>query len=148
MPESLGVRVVSRDLARLAVMAKAAAPELRRQIPKRLREAAEPVKADAERRKPSQRITIGLRTSLPAARGANVKITARSPSDPPLAGLLELGSQGSGGRYIRHPVYGRPPYVNQPTKPYLKPAIEAHKAEATRRMAALSGDVARALRIR
>ena len=43
------------------------------------------------------------------------------------ARALERGSQGSGGGFNRHPVFGRPVYVNQPTRPYFFGAAEAQE---------------------
>ena len=53
-----------------------------------------------------------------SVRSGGAKI-ATNRRKAPMARPLEKGSQGAGGAYNRHPVFGRKVYVNQPTRPYF-----------------------------
>lgn len=61
--------------------------------------------------------------------GVNVAVQAGGPGVP-MGGLLELGNVGGSGSSFRHPVFGNwavadPSKLNQPTHPYLAPALQA-----------------------
>lgn len=140
-----------RELSVLAAKLKVADPAMRRKLPKRLRDAAAPVVAQAEATKPSPHFVVSPRTSL-AARGAQVRVIVRDPARPVLPGLLEYGSAGSAGRYIRHPVYGRSDrlrtewtWVNQPTKPFLRRALYDNRGRVLEAMQRVADDLREAL---
>ena len=61
-----------------------------------------------------------------SVRGGGAKI-ATNRTKAPMARPLERGSQGSGGAYNRHPVFGRKVYVNQPTRPYFYGTAQARE---------------------
>lgn len=137
----------SRDLQQLAKALRDVDPLMRKQLPARLREAAKPIRDDANSRKPSPKIRVGTRVKLNSRKGASVAVVASSPKKPPLAGLLEAGNKGSRNTgSFRHPVFGnRNVWVTQPTKPYLRPAGQAHAEEARQRIEEIIDDIARHL---
>ena len=59
-----------------------------------------------------------------AVRSGGVRI-ATNQKKAPMARPLERGSQGSGGAYNRHPVFGKAARVNQPTRPYFFAGAQA-----------------------
>jgi hypothetical protein len=101
-------------LAAVARNLQEASPAFRRKMPKALREAIEParvaVEADLRRRLPHHAATVRSVIGLRSPTIANVRIVMDPKNLPPerrsLPGLMEYGSQGSGGSFIRHPVYG------------------------------------------
>jgi hypothetical protein len=127
------IRMVGGEqLARVAKDLKEASPKFRRKLPAALRAAVEPARraaeADARQRMPHHTPLVRSMIGLRSPTVANVRIIM-DPKNLPvekraLPGLMEYGSQGSTGRYIRHPVYGGGnktrsewTWVNQPTKP-------------------------------
>jgi hypothetical protein len=139
---SVEISALVKDLAKTDMV-------MRKALPKRLREAAKPVadQAKANAAAISPRIKIGTRVKLNGRAGASVKVIGRSPSNPPLAGLLERGNKGARSTSsFRHPVYGNTStWVVQPTQPYLQPALEAKANEATAKAAEVITDVLVAL---
>lgn len=137
----------SRDLQQLAKALRDVDPLMRKQLPARLREAAKPIRDDANSRKPSSKIRVGTRVKLNSRNGASVTVVASSPKNPPLAGLLEAGNKGRrNAATFRHPVFGnRDVWVEQPTKPYLRPAGQAHAEEARQRIEQIVDDIAKHL---
>lgn len=132
-----------------------AEPAMRKELPKRLRKAVAPIvaaaKDNAAQVSPGKPIKIGTRVRLVGRNGASIKILATSPSDGPLAGLLERGAKGSKGNSgsFRHPVYGnRNVWVDQPTQPYLQPALDAHQDEAIAGTSEVITDVLAAMKFR
>jgi hypothetical protein len=166
-----------RDLARAAQQLKDAAPKLRRKLPGRLRAAVEPARVAAQaaalRTMPRHPVVVRASTSLRADM-ATVKLVMNPSNLPPekraLPLLMELGSQGSGGKYIRHPVFGRTDRIQQglrssrtlrehvmsiqaeqatwtwtmqKTRPYFRPAIQAHQREVDKAMNVLVAEIVR-----
>ena len=118
------------DLARaLRTIDKAVWRDLRRD----LKSAAELVADDARSRAGySSRIPGSITTSVTLT-GATIKAGGAAA---PHAVVLEVGSSGSAHGWLRHPVFARSDedrsewtWVDQPTRPFLFPAFEAHQAE-------------------
>lgn len=153
MPGSFDGGGLSRvELAALAKDLGKADLVMRRELPKRLRNAAKPV-ADAAKENAagvSSKIRIGTRVKLAGRRGASVKVIGYSPENEPLAGLMERGNRGSSdAASFRHPVFGHTDrWVTQPTQPYLQPALEAHTDEAVAQCAEVITDVLIAMKFR
>lgn len=130
-----GVPIVAdvAGMRRLAKALKLAPKDVQREFRTNWRKAAKLVADDAKSRASySTRIpaTIKIRGT-----GVNIKIVAGG-SAAPNAAPLEMGNRGSSTN--RHPVfapigsnaYQNPKrWVNQPTRPFLAPALEAHKGE-------------------
>jgi len=68
-----------------------------------------------------------------SVRGGGATI-ATNRRKAPMARPLERGSQGSGGAYNRHPVFGRKVYVNQPTRPYFFGSAKAQEPISERKL--------------
>lgn len=139
---------ISGLVKRLAV----AEPEMRKALPKRLRKAVQPIvqaaQANADAVSPGTKIRIGTRVRLAGRNGASIKITATSPKKPALGPLLERGNRGTrAGGTIRHPVFGHDVWVDQPTQPYLQPAVDAHEKEAIDSTSAVMTDVLAAMKL-
>lgn len=138
------------QITELARDLKLAAPTMRRQLPKRIREAAKPVvdQAKVNAAGVSSKIRIGVRTKLASRNGASVKVIATSPENPSLAGLLERGNAGNAYAQatFRHPVFGTDTWVDQPTQPYLQPAVDAKRDEAVKLASKVLDDVLIALK--
>ena len=138
------------DLGRISQQLKdAGRKDLQRSLRKRLREGVKPVLNDVKQASPSSTVDRALVSRFSfTANGAAVRIVAaknRLPADKrQLAQLLEFGSQGSGGRYIRHPVYGSTRvFVNQPIQPYFYNTIRDALPEVERVVRRVLDDVAR-----
>jgi hypothetical protein len=140
------ISALAKDLGTVDVV-------MRRQLPKRLREAAKPVvdQARTNAAAVSKQIRIGTRVKLASRRGASVKIIGYSPGNIPLAGLLERGNKGNAyaRATFRHPVYGHTDrWVDQPTQPYLQPAVDAKRKEAVDLASKVLDDVIVALKFK
>lgn len=115
----------ARDLGRLSAdLKRAGSKELQNSMRKRLREGVKPVVEEVKAASPSRTVAKSIvgefRYSENNASAAIKAKQSRLPDDKrKLPHLLELGSQGSGGRYIRHPVHGSETRVNQPTQPFF-----------------------------
>jgi len=100
----------------------------REEMPRAFREAARIVADEAKQEvsKSSTRLPSTIRHGAwNVAFGNKTKgfVKAGGGRGPGLAGLFEYGSKNSGGRYIRHPLFGNTNYwFNTPTKPFLYPA--------------------------
>lgn len=140
-----------QQLARVSKQLKDAADkELQKSMRMALREAVKPVVADVKRQAApvSQSVarTISARFSYsPRSAGATIRSDGRKmpAGKENLPRLLEFGSKGSGGRFIRHPVFGRDTWVTQPIRPYFHPTIQRHRAELDRAMQTVLEDVER-----
>lgn len=138
-----GVPVVvdASAMSRLARELKAAAPEVYAAFRSELRAVAQVVATDAKGRASfSTRIpaTIKVRTGV-----GTVKVVAGGEAAPDAAPLENRGVAGS----FRHPVYGnRNVWVEQQARPFLAPALEAHReAVVTGIEAAVTRAVERAI---
>jgi hypothetical protein len=114
--------VDTRSLSRLSRELRAAAPDAQRAARARIKAAAEVVAQDARQRASfSRRIpdSIVVRGS-----GLRMKIVAGGDKAPDAAPLENQGRQGT----FRHPVFGnRERWVNQQARPFLAPALDAHR---------------------
>lgn len=112
--------VLARDLRR-------ASPEAWKACRVALRAAGQVVADDAKQRASfSTRIPGSIKVRV--ARG-NVKVVAGGPAAPNAAPLENKGRAGK----FRHPVFGdRERWVDQPARPFLAPALEAHREEVAK----------------
>ena len=125
---SISIGVDTRGIKRLAHDLMKAAPEEYITIRRGLKAFAQMVADEATTNAPSEAIanTIQVKGSL-----FNMRVTA-GDADHPEAALLEVGNRGghSGPGTFRHPVFGNMDnWVEQPKKPYLGPAFDAHREE-------------------
>ena len=145
---------------------------------KRLRQAAKPLVQDVKQAAAQvsdtipNSIVLEMKYSENRA-GAYIKAKrSRMPKEKQaLPGLLERGSKGSGGKYIRHPVFARKgtgaitgrtvyranrakrslfdrqqaTWVNQPTHQFLAPTVKKHVDDVRREMTKILDDVERDL---
>lgn len=99
--------------------------DIRKGLRPAMREAGQPVLADARRRSGwSTRIPRAMRLSISFTRrqaGVSVVVDRnKAPHARPIEGIR-------GNRSFRHPVYGnRERWVEQSTRPYLVPAADMH----------------------
>lgn len=107
-----GVRNIQRDLKRLS-------PALAKEFKGELRKVVKVVADDAKRRAPKRtgHLASRIRPSV-TAKGAGVRSGAR------YGHVVENGG--------RHPVYGSNRWVNEPPRPYLRPAAQAHSKDVER----------------
>jgi hypothetical protein len=138
---SLGID--GREVAELAKVLRQTAPNLRKQLPKRLRRAGELVRTEARRNASwSSRIpgAIGLRAVTRGNRsGVLLRINAaRAPHARPYEGL----QKGARPRTFRRQVYGKA-WVQQPTRPFLRPALNAKREAVREELVLVVDDVAR-----
>lgn len=104
-----------------------------RDLRRDLKTAAELVADDARSRAGySSRIPGTIKTSVTLT-GATIKAGG---DDAPHAAVLEVGSQKAAHGWFRHPVFPSAgedrsewTWIDQPTRPFLFPAFEAHQAE-------------------
>lgn len=108
--------------AELKLIDKATATAVRKSIRVAVTKAAEgttaAIKAKAAEEGLVQAAAATKLTVSFSVRSGGAKI-ATNQRKAPMARPLERGSQGSGGAYNRHPVFGRKVYVNQPTRPFF-----------------------------
>lgn len=155
MPGPLEVRLDGgTQLARVSRAVKQAGDvELQKSMRKRLRASVKPVvaeiKADAAQTSKTVAGAI-VATFSYSERSASAGIKARRSRMPRgkenLPALFEFGSQGSGGRYIRHPVFGTETRVNQPIRPYFFRNAREHTAKVQAAMTDVLSDVERSIR--
>ena len=131
----MNAHVDTRELKDFAKVLRREVPEVGKRLRRQLREAGKIIADDAQERangamsnppKVKVRVTGMRSVSVVAA------ATVQGPDGPdPIPGLLEEGNKGSGGGgTFRHPVFGNDVYVDQPMKPFLKPAFESRAEEA------------------
>ena len=122
-----GVNIVvdTRGLQQLARDLRRSAPDSYKALRGSLRVAVQPVVDDAKARAGfSKRIPATIRARIGS--GASIKIVAGGPNAPDAAPLENKGQAGT----FRHPVFGnREKWVNQPARPFLAPALDAHRDE-------------------
>lgn len=123
----------TNDFKKLAVGLRRAAPEMYVKLMRNLREGAERVADDA-------RMNASFSSKIPATikvreTALQVTVTAGA-ADVPQARLFESGNAGARGAAkaqdgeFSHPVFGhRDNWVNQPMRPFLRPAIEKNAVE-------------------
>lgn len=132
----------SRDIAELGKALRTAAPVVRRELPRRMRRAGQAVQATARRNASwSRRIpgAIGLRAVTTGARaGVLLRLNARKA---PHARAYEGLQRGGRAVTFRRQVYGKA-WVEQRTRPYLIPAVNAHRDQVRDDIAVLVDDVA------
>jgi hypothetical protein len=133
----------TRGLSRLARNLRQASPETWKACRVALRVAVQPVAADAQSRA-SYSTRIPQTVKVRVTGGGNVKIVAGGVNAPDAAPLENKGQPGT----FRHPVFGnREVWVDQPARPFLGPAVEAHKVEVAAKLeAAVTEAIESALR--
>lgn len=69
---------------------------------------------------------------LTGARSAGVFLRVNKERAPHARSLEGIGTAGVGGaaRFFRHPVFGRDVWVDQPTRPFMVPAVLASRDDA------------------
>ena len=123
--------VDTSDFRRFSAALRKAAPDVDKNMRTKLRAAGEIVAAEARARVSAASSSVPSSITVKVTR-TTVAVSAGGPGVP-MAGLLELGNAGKrGGGEFRHPVYGsRTVWVKQKMHPYLLPALEARRVEAT-----------------
>lgn len=136
------------EFGRLPTDLRSMTPRLRRSLRAKLKEAAEPIAADARRRASwSTRIPGAISVTPGIARGSQVVIrfrvsAAKAPHARPYEGLSGRGAV----TFFRHPVFGRgltrttrkgvevsaDNWVSQKTRPFIEPALRAGRDDALR----------------
>ena len=119
----------TQQVSRLARALARAAPEAWAACRVSLRAAGMIVADDARGRASfSTRIPGSIRVRT--GRG-NVRVVAGGPTAPDAAPLENKGQSGN----FRHPVWGnREVWVDQPARPFLAPALDAHREEVAQLM--------------
>jgi hypothetical protein len=133
--------VDTRALNRLARDLRKSAPEAAAAAKTRIRAMAEVVAEDARHR-------AGFSTRIPTtirvrSTGFTVRIVAGGDAAPDAAPLENKGREGD----FRHPVFGdRERWVSQKARPFLAPALDAHREMVVHELeAAVHDAVERAL---
>src|SRR4051812_14782384 len=116
-----------QQLARLSrQMKQAANKELQRSTRKRLRAAVQPILGEIRRDAAvnSQHVAASVVATFryggdTASAGIKAQRSRMPAGKENLPELMEFGSKGSGGRFIRHPVFGGEVRVNQPIRPFF-----------------------------
>jgi hypothetical protein len=123
----------ARGFKGLSKACKLAQPELRLKLLRNLRAVGEVVAKDAKTiiEPYSETIPPTIKTQV---RGEAVLVKAGGGTVH-IAGLFELGNHGgsksasaSKSGVFRHPVFGKPPWVSQPMRPFLAPALAKNAA--------------------
>lgn len=113
-----GVRLLAANFQKMPA-------ELRRELRPKLRQAAEPIRADAQGRASwSSRIpgSIKISTSFSKGIGGGVFLRANAAVAPHARPYENMGEPGT----FRHPVFGnRSVWVPQRARPFLIPAVRA-----------------------
>lgn len=133
----------SAQMADLARKLYRMGPAGRRNLRRKLGELGSPVLAAAQARASWSTRIPGALSVRPVTTDARVGIAlrVRSGGDTPHARPFE-GITGEGA--FRHPVFGRPPpWVQQSTRPYALPAVQANEGAAAAASAAAFEDAAR-----
>lgn len=113
----------------LITILRAVPKELRKEVRRGLHKAGRIVRDDARRRASwSSRIprSLGVRTAFSGKR-TGVRVVADAKKAPHARPFEGIGGNSS----FRHPVFGnREKWVEQRTRPFLAPAMEANKGKA------------------
>lgn len=126
------------QLRRAAIDLRAMSTEVRREIRPALKKAAEPMVSTARANASwSQRIPGAIRLAV-VKRGVDIRVSKRkAPHARPYEGI-------GGNAQFRHPVHGnRDRWVSQKTRPFLEPAVKAHRSEIRPRLLAIVDEAAR-----
>lgn len=124
-------RVVIEGLPEFLRALKRFAPEVRKEFNKQARAVASAIASTAKQNANwSRRIPGAIGTSV-TGRGVGVRL---SKSKAPHGAMYERGTKGGAG-VVRRPLFGnRQFWFSTPTRPFLEPAVEAHREEATESM--------------
>jgi len=126
------------QLARASLDLKAMSTEVRREIRPALRKIARPMIKDAKDNADwSSRIPGAIRLSV-LKRGVSIRVSRRkAPHARAYEGI-------AGRKTFRHPVFGdREHWVEQKTRPFLDPAVQAHAHKIRPAMVEIIEDAAR-----
>jgi len=121
-----GVSIVcdTKALSRLAADLRLAAPAAWKGARVALKAAGQIVADDAKSRASfSSRIPGSIKVRVTS--GGNVKVVAGGEQAEDAAPLENHGRSGT----FRHPVFGGDTWVDQPSRPFLAPALAAHEGE-------------------
>jgi hypothetical protein len=111
--------------------------EIRREIRPAIRKAAEPMVAAARQNASwSRRIPKAIRLSN-TRRGVSIRVNQKkAPHARPYEGI-------TGADKFRHPVFGnRDKWVDQSTRPFLEPAVQAHRGKVRAELVKVVDDAA------
>jgi cation diffusion facilitator CzcD-associated flavoprotein CzcO len=128
----------ARQVAKASAELRAMSKDVRKEIRPRIREAAQPMVAQAKANASwSTRIPGAIRMSI-AKRGVDIKVSRKkAPHARPYEGITRSGK-------FRHPVFGnRDRWVSQATRPFLDPAVRQHRDKVRRALVDLVDDAAR-----
>lgn len=131
--------VTSPDLNNVYRSIRKVDPALASAIRKGVKAAAAPVLAEVKSSAEAQGLNRAADATTVAFSSTSRQITATIRTNlkrAPYARAIEYGSQGSGGRYDRHPVFGTDTRVNQPTRPYFWPAVRRSSGRSQAQIAA------------
>jgi hypothetical protein len=161
----------ANKLGILSAKLKNADKSIQKSMRQRLRTAAKPLVADVKQAAAfsdtiPRSIVLEMKYS-PNRAGAYIKAKrSKMPKGKEaLPGLMERGSKGSGGKFIRHPVFARTTtsrltgrsklrnqydrggatWVNQPTHPFLADTVSKHADDVRRELTKILDDVERDL---
>lgn len=120
--------VVIEGLPEFRRALKKYAPEVAKEFNKESRAVAVRITTVArENASWSRRIPGAIKPSV-TAKGVGVRVVKKIA---PHGGLYERGGSGDRSGSFRHPVFGnRDVWVTSPTRPFLRPAVEANRDEA------------------
>jgi hypothetical protein len=100
-------------------------PELQKSMNHALRDEAQVIADEAKQFAVWSERIPGAITARVNTHGGEIVVSRRKA---PHGSLYELGSKGNRGQ-IRHPVFGnRENWVSQPTRPFIRPAINYNRA--------------------
>lgn len=126
----MSLQIVATSVRDFANDARRVAPAISRKTNTVIRRATEVLAADIRAAAPGHKVPRGVKVRVAKGVG-EVRAT-----EQPLSGLMQFGSQGSGGAYIRHPVFpekGSDPatwnWATQPTHPFFYGHLEAREDE-------------------
>jgi hypothetical protein len=133
-------KIEGADLNAVYRQLRATEPKLASALRKGIKDAAGPVVVEVKAEAEAQGLhRAAAATSVRFSSAKRNGITATIRTDhkaAPMARPLESGSQGSGGRFNRHPVFGRDVYVNQPVRPYFWTAVKKTSPQVGQRIKA------------
>lgn len=128
----------ARQLAEATRELRGMSKEIRRETRPAIRQAAEPMVAQARANASwSSRIPKAIKLSN-TRRGVTIRVNkAKAPHARPYEDI-------TGGGQFRHPVFGnRARWVSQATRPFLDPAVKAHRGKVRAALVKVVDDAAR-----
>lgn len=128
----------NEDFFRIAATLREMPTDVRRGLRPALQQAAAPIIAKAKVNASwSRRIPGAIRLSV-LKRGVAIRVSSkRAPHARPYEGV-------TGGRTFRHPLFGdRDSWYAQRTRPFLEPAVLAHRSQVRQEVARVVDRVAR-----